>query len=183
MQVERVITSCDRQTPIDLRDYAILLLLARLGLRAGEVVAMVLEDLDWVTGVLTVHGKGNRQEELPLPVDVGNALVEYLRNGRPTCSSRHVFIRIKAPHREFFSSVAVCDVVRRALTRAGLDPDMKGAHLLRHSLATRMLNAGASLEKIGEILRHSRPETTQIYAKVDLGALHTLAPAWPVGAS
>ncbi len=182
-QVEGLLASCDQQTTIGRRDHAILLLLARLGLRAGEVIALTLEDLDWEAGVLTVHGKGSRQEQLPLPEDIGDALVNYLRHGRPPCTSRRVFIRQHAPHQGFTSSVAVCDVVRRALARIGLDPPFKGAHLLRHSLATRMLHSGASLEEIGEILRHCHPNTTQIYAKVDLGALHALAPPWPGGAS
>jgi site-specific recombinase XerD len=182
-QVERLLASCDRQTVTGRRDFAILLLLARLGLRAGEVVALTLEDLDWESGVFTVHGKGNRREQLPLPEDVGDALVDYLRHGRPLCTSRRVFIRRHAPHQGFASSVAVCDVVRRALARAALNPPFKGAHLLRHSLATRMLRGGASLEEIGDILRHCRPETTQIYAKVDLAALRALAPSWPGGAS
>jgi site-specific recombinase XerD len=108
-------------------------------------------------------------------------LVDYLRHGRPPCTSRRVFIRGRAPHQGFSSSVAVCDVVRRALARTGLNPLFKGAHLLRHSLATRMLRGGASLAEIGDILRHCRPETTQIYAKVDLDALHALAAPWPGG--
>ena len=182
-QVEGLLASCDRETLIGRRDYAILLLLARLGLRAGEVVALTLEDLDWEAGALTIHGKGNRHEQLPLPENVGDALVNYLRRSRPLCASRRVFIRRHAPHQGFASSVAICDVVRRALARTGLNPAFKGAHLLRHSLATRMLARGASLEEIGDILRHCRPETTQIYAKVDLKALRALAPAWPRGAS
>jgi site-specific recombinase XerD len=181
-QVERLLASCDRQTAIGRRDFAILLLLARLGLRAGEVVALTLEDLDWEAGAFTVHGKGNRREQLPLPEDAGDALVDYLRHGRPPCTSRRVFIRGRAPHQGFSSSVAVCDVVRRALVRAGLNPPFKGAHLLRHSLATSMLRGGASLGEIGDILRHCRPETTQIYAKVDLDALRALTPPWPGGA-
>jgi site-specific recombinase XerD len=180
-QVERLLASCDRQTAIGRRDFAILLLLARLGLRAGEVVALTLEDLDWEAGAFTVHGKGNRREQLPLPEDAGDALVDYLRHGRPPCTSRRVFIRGRAPHQGFSSSVAVCDVVRRALVRAGLNPPFKGAHLLRHSLATSMLRGGASLGEIGDILRHCRPETTQIYAKVDLDALRALTPPWPGG--
>jgi len=182
-QVERLLASCDRQSATGRRDFAILLLLARLGLRAGEVVALTLEDLDWETGVLTVHGKGNRREQLPLPADVGDALVDYLGHGRPPCTSRRVFIRGRAPHQGFATSAAICDVVRRALARAGLNPSFKGAHLLRHSLATRMLRGGASLDEIGDILRHCRPETTQIYAKVDLDALRALAPPWPGGGS
>jgi site-specific recombinase XerD len=180
-QVERLLASCDQSTTPGQRDYTILLLLARLGLRAGEVVAMTLDDVDWEAGVLSVRGKGNRRDRLPLPQDVGKALVHYLRHGRPRCSTRRVFVRMRAPRCGFAGSAAICDVVRRALARAGLDPAFKGAHLLRHSLATRMLRSGASLQEIGEVLRHCHPDTTQIYAKVDLNALRALAPPWPGG--
>ena len=180
-QVESLLASCERSTIAGRRDYAILLLMARLGLRAGEVVAMVLEDLDWEAGVVTVHGKGQREEALPLPHEVGQALVSYLRAGRPTCTSRRLFVRLRAPHCGFTTSAAICDVVRRALARAKIDPPFKSSHLLRHSLACEMLRHGASLEEIGQILRHRHPETTQIYAKVDLEVLHALAPPWPGG--
>jgi site-specific recombinase XerD len=182
-QVQSLLESCERSTVIGRRDYAILLLLARLGLRAGEVVALTLDDLDWDQGVVTVPGKGQRREPLPLPHEVGEALVEYLQNGRPPCKTRCVFVRLFAPHRGFSGAAAICDVVRRALARAGIDPPFKGSHLLRHSLATEMLRRGASLEDIGQILRHRHPETTQIYAKVDLGALRPLAQPWPGGAT
>jgi site-specific recombinase XerD len=182
-QVERLLACCDRSTPIGQRDYAILLLLARLGLRAGEVVAMSLEDLDWEAGEFIVRGKGDRLERLPLPQKVGAALVHYLRHVRPRCSTRRVFIRMTAPRCGFASAAAICDVVRRALARAGLDPEFKGAHLLRHSLATNLLRRGASLVEIGQLLRHRYPETTQIYAKVDIEALRGIALPWPGGAS
>jgi len=180
-QVECLLKTCNQDTLIGQRDYAILLLLARLGLRAGEVVHMTLDDIDWEEGVLILHGKSRRQESLPLPHDVGEALVKYLIHGRPRCPSRRVFIRIKAPRNGFSSSVAICNVVRRALVRTKLKPEFKGSHLLRHSLATRMLREGASLSEIGDILRHQRVNTTQIYAKVDLAALKALAPPWPGG--
>ena len=180
-QVERLLQSCNQDTLIGQRDYVILLLLARLGLRAGDVVHMMLDDIDWEVGELIVCGKSNRQERLPLAQDVGEALVKYLCDGRPPCSSRRVFIRIKAPHKGFSSSVAICNIVRRALRRAKLNPAFKGSHLLRHSLATQMLRAGASLAEIGEILRHQKLDTTQIYAKVDLAALRALAQPWPGG--
>ena len=182
-QVEAIIESCDLRTAAGRRDRAILLLLARLGLRAGEVAAMALDDLDWDSGVVSVSGKGQRREALPMPREVGEALVAYLRDGRPLCPTRRVFVRIHAPHVGFAGPVAIIDVVHRALTRAGIDPPFKGAHLLRHSLATAMLRHGASLEEIGQILRHAGPETTQIYAKTDLEALRALAPSWPGGAS
>jgi site-specific recombinase XerD len=142
---------------------------------------MTLDDLDWERGEVVVRGKGQRLERLPLPKDVGAALVHYLRYVRPTCSTRTLFIRIKAPRRGLRLN-GICCVVRRALKRAGLNPDFKGAHLLRHSLATKMLNRGDSLEEIGQLLRHRQPTTTQIYAKVDIRALRTIAMPWMGGA-
>jgi integrase/recombinase XerD len=181
-EVERLISSCDRETITGQRDYTVLLLLARLGLRAGEIVAMTLDDIDWEAGELTVRGKGGREDRLPIPRDVGQAMASYLRRGRPQdCSTRRFFVRRKAPRRGFASSVAVCTIVRRALERAGIASPRKGAHLLRHSLATEMLRKGASLGEIGEILRHRSVDTTAIYAKVDLVALRALAQPWPSG--
>jgi site-specific recombinase XerD len=182
-QVERLLASCDRGTPTGRRDYAILLLLARLGLRGGEVVAMALDDLDWECGEIVVRGKGQRLTRLPLPTDVGAALVDYLRHVRPFCSTRRVFIRMSAPLRGLAGPVAICCVIRRALKRAGLTPEFKGAHLLRHSLATNLLRRGASLVEIGQLLRHSQPTTTQIYAKVDIAALRAIGLPWPGAAS
>jgi len=180
-QVEHLLKSCDQSTATGQRNYAILLLLARLGLRAGEVVAMELEDIDWECGELTVRGKGLRRDRLPLPHDVGKALARYLRHGRPCCSTRRVFVRRRAPHEGFALSTTIRSIVCRTLARAGLNPPHKGAHLLRHSLATDMLRKGASLSQIGEVLRHQRLNTTQIYAKVDLVALRKLAQPWPGG--
>jgi len=180
-QVECLLKGCNLNTLIGQRDYAILLLLARLGLRAWEVVHMTLDDIDWEAGEIILHGKNRRQESLPLPQDVGEALVRYLRYGRPQCSSRRVFIRINAPLKGFSGSCAICNVVQRALARVNLNPAVKGSHLLRHSLATRMLREGASLSEIGEILRHQNVNSTQIYAKVDLEALKALAPFWSGG--
>jgi site-specific recombinase XerD len=181
-QVGRLLQCCDRNTPSGQRDYAILLLLARLGLRGGEVLSMTLDDLDWERGEIVVRGKGPRLERLPLPKDVGAALVYYLRHVRPPCSTRRVFIRMRAPQHGLRLS-AICCVVRRALKRAGLNPDFKGAHLLRHSLATKMLRRGASLDEIGQLLRHRQLTTTQIYAKVDIKALRGIAIPWMGGAS
>lgn len=180
-QVERLLQCCNQDSLIGQRDYVILLLLARFGLRAGDVVHMTLDDIDWEAGEFIVRGKSYRQERLPLLQDVGEALVRYLRHGRPRCLSRRIFIRIKAPHKGFSSSAAICNIVRRALVRAKLNPVFKGSHLLRHSLATQMLRGGASLEEIGEILRHQKLNTTQIYAKVDLARLSVLAQPWPGG--
>ena len=183
-EVGSILSGCDRSTVAGRRDYAILLLLARLGLRGGEAAALTLDDFDWDAGIVTVPGKGQRREPLPVPCDVGEAVADYLRNGRPSaCPTRRVFVRLNAPHRGFASTVAIDCVVRRALARAHLDPPFKGAHLLRHSLATGMLRNGATLEDIGQILRHRHPETTQIYAKLDLEALRTVAPPWPGGAA
>lgn len=176
---KRLLASCDRRTPAGRRDYAVLMLLARLGLRGGEVSALILDDLDWDCGEIVVHGKGQRLARLPLPADVGAALVDYLRQDRPACSTRRVFNRIKAPRRSFVSPPTICCIVHRALKRAGLTPAFKGAHLLRHSLATDLLRRGASLVEIGQLLRHSQPNTTQIYAKVDIAALRAIALPWP----
>ncbi len=179
--VQRVLSCCHRQTPLGRRNYAILLLLARLGLRGGEVVALNLEDIDWEAGQMTVHGKGGRFTQMPLPADIGEAIAAYLRNGRPHCSSRRVFIRAKAPLGGFASSVAICVIVMQALQRAGVESARKGAHLFRHTLACDLLRQGCSLDEIGEVLRHQSPDTTAIYAKVDLTALHSLALPWPGG--
>jgi site-specific recombinase XerD len=181
-QVKQILESCDRSCACGRRDYAALLLLARLGLRAGELVHLCLEDIHWDDGEVLIRGKSSCETYLPLPPDVGRALAVYLRKDRPSCSCRRVFIRMKAPHVGFSTSVAVCDIVRRALHRAHLEPEHKGAHLLRHSLATQMLRGGASLTQIGQILRHKLPQTTEIYAKVDLTALRALAQPWPGGA-
>jgi site-specific recombinase XerD len=177
--VERLLACCDRTTAVGRRDYAVLLLLARLGLRGGEIVAMGLDDIDWLRGTITIRGKGQRRDQLPLPQDAGEALATYLREARPRCQTRRVFIRGRAPLRGFSGPAAVGDIVRRALGRAGMEPPHKGAHLLRHSLATNMLRRGATVAEIGEILRHCRPATTQIYARVDLNALSTLVQPWP----
>jgi integrase/recombinase XerD len=181
-QVQRLLSHCDRHTAVGRRNWAILLLLARLGLRAGEIIELTLEDLDWTAGELCIRRGAADLDRLPLPQDVGAALADYLRHVRPACCSRRVFVRIRAPHRGFASSVAICSIVRRALERAGLNPALKGAHLLRHSVATQMLRQGASLAEIGELLRHRSQQTTMIYAKVDLDLLRPLALSWPGGA-
>lgn len=180
-QVERLLKSCDHRTATGRRDYAVLLLLARLGLRAGEVTALTLDDIDWSAGEITVRGKGSRRDRLPTPHDVGEALVAYLRDGRPRFATRRVFLTARAPIRELSGHNTVGCIVRRSLARAGIRSARKGAHLLRHSLAIRMLRQGASLAEIGEILRHRLPDTTAIYAKVDLTTLCTLAQPWPGG--
>lgn len=181
-QVEQVLDHCDRASIAGRRDYAILLLLARLGLRAGEVVALTLEDIDWEYGRVRIRGKGGRWTLLPVPADVGQAICEYLTAGRPHCTDRHVFIRLHAPVRGLADSTSISGLVKRSLLRAGIDSPHKGAHVFRHSLATQMLKHGGSLREIGEVLRHRNPDTTQIYAKVDISALQGVALPWPGGA-
>jgi integrase/recombinase XerD len=176
-QVAALLASCDPRTRTGRRDLAILTLLARLGLRAGEVAALRLDDIDWRRGEITVRGKGNRQDRLPLPADVGQRIVAYLQDGRPEAAQgRAVFVRAQAPYRALTSN-AVTTVVACAGRRAGLG--VIGAHRLRHSAATAMLRSGGSLTEIGQTLRHARPLTTAIYAKVDIGALRQLARPWP----
>jgi integrase/recombinase XerD len=178
--VERLLAACPRDTAIGRRDRAILLLLARLGLRAGEVVGLELGDIDWRRGALTIRAKkGLREDHLPLPVDVGRAVAAYLRRDRPTCPSRRVFLRMRAPRRGFATPGGVTTVVREALARAGLHPARRGAHLLRHGLAVRLLQHGASFGEIGAVLRHRSAGSTEIYAKVDVERLRAVVQPWP----
>jgi site-specific recombinase XerD len=180
-QARRLLTSCDRSTVAGSRDFAILTLLSRLGMRAGEVAALELDDLDWRAGEILVRGKGDRRERLPLPTDVGEAVASYLRHGRPEAAAgRRVFVRVRAPLGPVTSS-AVTQVVYAAGMRTGLGKI--GAHRLRHTAATEMLRAGASLTDIGQVLRHRRLLTTAIYAKTDRESLRILARPWPGGAS
>jgi integrase len=178
--VTRLLACCDRDAPAGRRDYAILTLLVRLGLRPGEVASLRLDNIDWRAGELAVLGKGNRIERLPLPVDAGEAVAEYLREGRPrTAEGRTVFVRVRAPHRSLSVS-GVTDAVSRAAERAGLG--CVRARQLRHTAATAMVRAGAALPEVGQVLRHRRLLTTSIYAKVDTDALRELARPWPGGA-
>jgi integrase/recombinase XerD len=177
-QLRRLLSGCNRRTPTGRRDYAILLLLSRLGLRAGEVAGLGLDDIDWRCSEIVVRGKGNRAERLPLPADVGAAIAAYLRRGRPgTAEGRSVFIRVRAPHRAL-TTAGVTMVVSDAAQRAGLGK--MHAHRLRHTAATAMLRAGSPLAEVGQVLRHRSPLTTAIYAKVDPVALTVLARPWPV---
>lgn len=181
-EVEKLLRSCDRRQKVGRRDYAVLVLLARLGLRASEVANIELDDIDWEIGELVILGKGNRVDRMPLLQEVGKAVADYLKKGRPCCSTRRVFVHCKAPYAGFSSPPhAVGGIVNRALGRAGLNPPNHGAHLLRHSLATSLLRSGASLSQIGQVLRHQQTQTTEIYAKVDVMALRALAQPWPGG--
>jgi site-specific recombinase XerD len=180
-QVRQLLASIDRRTATGRRDYAIVLLLARLGLRAGEVASLKLDDIDWEAGLLSVHGKSGRRNELPLPCNVGKAITAYLKKGRPPSVSRCVFLRARAPACGFQGGCAISSIVRHRLQRSGVNAPTFGAHQFRHGLATEMLRRGASLGEIGDVLGHRDPQTTTIYTKVDLEALRKLAPPWPEG--
>lgn len=175
-QVAALLASCDQNTAVGRRDLAILTVLSRLGLRAGEAARLRLEDLDWRNAEITVTGKGNRAEKLPLPVDVGEVIVAYLTDGRPDTQAREVFVRARGPHTGI-SRNGLSMVVASAATRAGLGT--VHAHHLRHSAATAMVDAGASLGEIGQVLRHRDALTTALYAKVDTAALRSVARTWP----
>jgi integrase len=178
--VARLLSSCDRRTRVGRRDFAILTLLSRLGLRAGEVAALQLGDVDWRAGEVLIRGKGCRQERLPLPDDVGVALAGWLARGRPRCESAFVFARLRAPLGGL-SPGAVSQIVRRACQRAGLP--IVSAHCLRHTAATEMLRAGGSLTEVGQVLRHRSRDVTSIYAKVDRLALAQVLMPWPGSAA
>jgi integrase/recombinase XerD len=180
-QVHALLASVDWSSALGRRDYAILLLLVRLGLRSSEVAFLELDDIDWMAGSLSVRAKSGRRVELPLPADVGEAIVAYLQHGRPHSRSRRIFLRHKAPVRGFLSQCAIGSVVHHAIERAGVQAPTHGTHQFRHALATRMLRGGASLIEIGELLAHRSPKTTKIYTKVDVEALRALALPWPGG--
>jgi site-specific recombinase XerD len=177
-QVQQLLASVDRRTAIGRRDYAILLLLARLGLRSSEVAFLELDDIDWNASSLSVRGQ---RHQLSLPTEVGKAIAVYLRRGRPHSTSRRVFLRAKAPFVGLQGASGIASIVRHALERAGIHAPTYGAHQFRHGLATDMLRQGASLAEIGELLGHRQPQTTKIYVKVDIQALRTLAMPWPGG--
>jgi integrase/recombinase XerD len=175
--VAALLSSCDRRTAIGRRDFAVLVVMVRLGLRAGEVAALQLDDVGWRSGELVVHGKGSRLDRLPLPVDVGEAVVDYLRHGRPRSACRSLFLRACAPDGPM-SGRSVAMVPRSASRRAGL-PAAVGAHRLRHTAASEMLRGGASLAEVAEVLRHRSESTTAIYAKIDRASLDLLVRPWP----
>ncbi len=177
--IEKVIASCNRGQPVDIRNRAILLLLARLALRAGDVRFLQLNDIDWTNAELHLRGKSKRSVRLPLPQDVGDALLAYIETARPRVPEPTVFLRSRAPHRPFAYSTTISRLVHFALKRAGVDsPSGRGAHIFRHSAATHLLRSGASLETVGALLRHETSFTTQIYAKVDLPMLQQVAQPW-----
>jgi integrase/recombinase XerD len=179
-QALALLRGCDRRRAAGRRDYAVIVLMLRLGLRAGEVAALRLEDIDWRAGQVTVHGKRARVDQLPVPADVGKAIAGYLQRGRPRTAARQVFVRTVPPP-VGLSRSAVSTIVVRACARAGLAPF--GAHRLRHTTACDMLRAGGSLAEIGQVLRHDSAGATAVYARVDAERLRTIARAWPAGAA
>ncbi|WP_329375626.1 tyrosine-type recombinase/integrase [Streptomyces sp. NBC_01483] len=174
--IQRLLHHCPREDAVGIRDHAILMLVARLGLRSIEVARLELDDVDWRSGEIVVRGKGRREDRLPLPVDVGEALVAYLSAARPQLRSRHLFLTCRAPRGPIRADL-VGDVVERACLRAGLR--RVGPHRLRHALAGEMLRQGAGLTAIGQVLRHQDLATTALYAKVDFTALRAVAQSWP----
>ena len=181
-QVEAVLASVRTNPRRGARDYAMLLLMARLGLRAPEVIAIQLDDIDWRAGELLVRGKGQRHDRLPIPPDVGEAISKYLREGRTSATTRTLFVTHRAPNRPFKDSQVINAILKEAFAATGVKPPTPyvGSHVLRHSLATNMVRAGASLEEIGYLLRHRSRATTMIYAKLDTDGLRSIAQPWPV---
>jgi site-specific recombinase XerD len=180
--VQKALDGCDRATAMGRRDYAILMMLAKLGLRAGEVATLTLDDINWRTSEMLLRAKGRQRARMPIPPDVGAAIVAYLRQGRPKSLCRRLFIRTLAPHVGFASGCAITMIAKAALDRVGIvDCAHRGAHIFRHSLATELLRSGATLTEIGQLLRHENHDTTRIYAKVDIEALRTLSLPWPGG--
>ncbi|WP_457578691.1 site-specific integrase [Ensifer adhaerens] len=180
-EVQSLVQAVRSNDPVGRRNYAMLLLMARLGLRSPEVIAIRLEDIDWRTGEILIRGKGRLHDRMPLPPDVGEAIVDYIRNGRKG-ESRLLFVSSKIPYRPFDDAQILNIILRSAFEKTGLKPPQKhvGSHLLRHSLATEMLRNGASLDEIGDVLRHRSRMTTTIYAKHDIEALRSIAQTWPV---
>ena len=179
-QVDKLLDATWAATPVGRRNYAMLMVLARLGLRSPEVIAIQLDDIDWRNGTILVRGKGKRQDRMPLPEDVGKAIVDYIKNGRRG-TSRTLFVSHTPPHSPFVDAQILNTALKQAFKETGVEPPQKfvGAHLLRHSLATDMLRKGASLDEIGDVLRHRSRMSTTIYARHDIDGLRSLAPAWP----
>jgi site-specific recombinase XerD len=181
-QVQNVLDSCDRATAIGRRDYAVIMMLAKLGLRANEVASLTLDNIDWRSGEMHVYAKGRQRVVMPIPPDVGAAIAAYLRDGRPKSSCRRLFLRVPAPRVGFACGHAITMIAKAALDRCGIQGfEREGAHLFRHSLATELLRSGATLSEIGQLLRHKSHDTTRIYAKVDIDALRPLSLPWPGG--
>jgi integrase len=178
-QVDRLIIACDGRSPERRRDRAIIMLLARLGLRAGDVARLRIADIEWETGTLRVTGKGRYQVRLPLPQDVGDAILNYVECRSQLCDSDHLFVRNIAPFRPFAHDDGVSSVVKRAMKRAGVVTPAKGAHVLRHTAATEMLRHGVPLDRIALVLRHRGVDTTAYYAKADVNSLKQIAQPWP----
>ncbi len=180
--VDRIIAACAQTTLAGRRDRAMILLMARLGLRSGDVAGLRCGDVDWGAATVNVSGKGRRPGRMPLPQDVGDAMLLWLAEGRPNSSDDHVFLRVRAPFGPM-TKLGMNSVVLRAAKRAGLPIPRVGPHMLRHSVATALLNDGLSLPGVAALLRHSRVDTTTIYAKVDVGLLASIARPWPVEVS
>jgi integrase/recombinase XerD len=181
-QIENLLKAVKAETTTGRRDHAMVLLIARLGLRAAEVVKIQIDDIDWRAGEILVRGKGKVHDRLPLPAGVGDTLAEYIRLDRKTPSSRALFVKKRPPHVAFKDGQVLNNILRRAYARTGLKPPVPyvGSHILRHSLATALVRRGASLEEIGDMLRHRSRATTMIYAKLDVDGLRTIAQPWPV---
>lgn len=182
-EVKKLLMSCDQNNPIGIRDYAILLLLSKLGLRASEIINLTLDDIDWEGSSIVIQRKGSKQDQLPIDHDIGKAIVRYLKKGRPKCNHRSLFLAATAPFRRIGHASTLSTIVSAALDRAGLNPKHKGAHLLRHTAATQILRNGATLSEVGYILGHQSLLTTAIYAKVDFNRLSILAQPWPCSLS
>ena len=183
--IERVLAAADSTSAYGLRERAIALFLARLGLRASEVIRLRIEDIDWSHGCVRIRaGKTtHRERSLPLCQEVGDAVVTYLKKARPTSSHRELFLRCRPPFRPLRSSVSICTLIQKLLRRAGISVHRPGAHVLRHSLATQMVVGGGTFKEIADVLGHQSLATTEIYAKLDLGSLSQVAMPWPGGNS
>jgi integrase len=181
--IERIVASTAGADAAAVRDRAIILLLARLGLRAGDLWRLTLGDLDWERGEMLLHGKGGLRARMPLPQDAGDALLAYIETTRPRSLKARIFLRLQPPHRPFASSAEIAGIVARVLKRGGFSGVPSGSHMFRHSLATSMLRGGASLDSVGVVLRHRHPSTTAIYAKADVAMLTRIAQPWPGDAS
>ena len=180
-QVERLIAAVRAEPVVGRRNHAMVLLLARLGLRAAEVIAIQLDDIDWRAGELLIRGKGQLHDRLPLPPDVGEAVADYVRQNRPATTSRALFVRVRKPHAPFAHAQMLNHILADAFEKTGLKPPARyiGSHILRHSLATNMVRRGASLAEIGDVLRHRSRASTMIYAKLDVEGLRSVAQEWP----